>query len=112
MTGIREAKIPANPSVIPLFTLGSLAPQAFHPVLPAYFAFDADEMPRWPDRLFRPRPSIYEGSQNRKNCRYSITAAVAVTRFVSAIPLEKITKVLCFGVRGSAQQRFNVKDFL
>jgi hypothetical protein len=56
--------------------------------------------------------SIYQGSQNRKSCRYSITAAVGVTRSVSAIPLEKITEILCFGVRGSAQQRFDVKDFL
>lgn len=56
--------------------------------------------------------SIYEGAQNRKSCRHSITAAVAVTRPVSAIPLEKITEIFCFGVRGSSQQRFNVKDFL
>src|ERR1700730_6309724 len=45
-------------------------------------------------------------------CRYSLIAAVAVTRSVSAIPLKKITEILCFVVRGSAQQRFDVKDFL
>jgi hypothetical protein len=68
--------------------------------------------PRGPDRLFQARSSIYQGIQNRKNCRYSITATVAVTRSVSAIPFEKITEILCFGVRGGAQQWFDVKDFL
>src|SRR6201998_2182741 len=68
--------------------------------------------PRGPHWVFQARSSIYEGSQNRKLCRYSITAAVAVTRSVSAIPLEKIAEILCFGVRGGTQQRFDVKDFL
>jgi hypothetical protein len=97
---------------MPTFTREPQPLRHFIQLFPVALLLMQMKCPSGPDWLFQALSSIYEGSQNRKSCRWSIIAAVAVTRSVSAIPLEKITEILCFGVRGGAKQRFDVKDLL
>ena len=43
---------------------------------------------------------------------YSIPAVFVVASTVSAIALKEVAKILCLGVRGSTQERFDAEDFL
>jgi hypothetical protein len=43
---------------------------------------------------------------------YSIPAVFVVASAVSAIALKEVAKILCLGVRGSTQERFDAEDFL
>ena len=43
---------------------------------------------------------------------YSIPAVFVIASIVSAIALKEVAKILCLGVRGSTQERFDAEDFL